>query len=60
MVPSLKVPVGVPSRLAPLSPQIQMTRVSSSSPISSRASRSRPTFQSAFSWYPAYTSICRA
>ncbi len=28
--------------------------------MSSTASSSRPTFQSAFSQYPAYTSICRA
>ena len=33
VVSSLKVPVRVPSMLAPLSPQIQMTRVSSSSPM---------------------------
>ncbi len=44
MVPSLKVPVGVPSRLAPLSPQIQMTTVLSSFPISSIAVSSRPTW----------------
>jgi len=44
MVPSLKVPVGVPSRLAPLSPQIQTTTVLSSSPISSIAASSLPTW----------------
>ncbi len=48
IVPSLNVPVGVPSRLAPLSPQIQTTTVFSSSPISSIESRSRPTWWSAF------------
>ena len=37
-----------------------MTRVLSSSPISSTASSRRPTFQSAFSEKPANTSICRA
>src|SRR3954451_23457823 len=37
-----------------------MTSVSSSSPISSIASRTRPTFQSAFSRKPAKTSIWRA
>ena len=37
-----------------------MTTVFSSSPISSTASSRRPTFQSVFSWNPAYTSICRA
>jgi len=49
MVPSLNEPVGVPSRLAPLSPQIHTTTVFSSSPISSIASSRRPTWWSAFS-----------
>ena len=60
VVNSLNVPERVPSMLAPLSPQIQMIRVSSSSPISSIAASTRPTFQSAFSEYPAYVSIWRA
>jgi len=49
VVSSLKVPESVPSRLAPLSPQIQRMSVLSSSPISSIAASTRPTFQSAFS-----------
>ena len=60
MVISLKEPVSDPSMLAPLSPQIQITRVLSSSPRSSIASITRPTLWSAFSEKPAYTSICRA
>ena len=46
--------------LAPLSPQMKITSVLSRSPISSMASTTRPMFQSAFSEYPAYTSIWRA
>ena len=53
MVISLNEPVMVPSMLAPLSPQIQMTRVFSSSPSSSMASMTRPTLWSAFSENPA-------
>jgi hypothetical protein len=53
IVSSLNDPVIVPSRLAPLSPQIQITRVSSSVPIRSSSSSIRPTLWSAFSWYPA-------
>ncbi len=49
VVSSLNVPESVPSMLAPLSPQIQITSVLSSSPISSIAASRRPTFQSAFS-----------
>ena len=49
VVSSLNVPVSVPSMLAPLSPQIQITTVFSSSPSSSIASMIRPMFQSAFS-----------
>jgi hypothetical protein len=56
----LNEPVTVPSMLAPLSPQIQMITVSSSSPSSSIASITRPALASAFSENPAYTSICRA
>ena len=43
MVSSLNEPVIVPSMLAPLSPQIQMISVLSSSPSSSIASMTRPT-----------------
>ena len=43
IVSSLNEPVTVPSMLAPLSPQIQMTSVLSSSPSSSMASMTRPT-----------------
>ena len=53
IVSSLKEPVTVPSMLAPLSPQIQMTSVLSSSPSSSMASMTRPTLWSAFSEKPA-------
>ena len=53
IVISLNEPVMVPSMLAPLSPQIQMTRVFSSSPSSSIASMTRPTLWSAFSENPA-------
>ena len=60
IVISLNDPVTVPSMLAPLSPQIQMITVSSSSPSSSIASITRPTLWSAFSENPAYTSIWRA
>ena len=60
IVISLNEPVMVPSKLAPLSPQIQTTRVLSSSPSSPIASMTRPTLWSAFSEKPAYTSICRA
>ena len=49
IVSSLNEPVSVPSMLAPLSPQIQMTTVLSSSPSSSIASITRPTLWSAFS-----------
>ena len=49
IVSSLNEPVMVPSMLAPLSPQIQMTTVLSSSPSSSIASITRPTLWSAFS-----------
>ena len=60
IVSSLNEPVTVPSMLAPLSPQIQMITVLSSSPSSSIASITRPTLWSAFSEKPAYTSIWRA
>ncbi len=53
MVSSLNEPVIVPSMLAPLSPQIQMITVLSSSPSSSIASITRPTLWSAFSEKPA-------
>ena len=53
IVISLNEPVIVPSMLAPLSPQIQMISVLSSSPSSSIASMTRPTLWSAFSEYPA-------
>ena len=43
IVSSLNEPVIVPSMLAPLSPQIQMITVLSSSPSSSIASMTRPT-----------------
>ena len=49
MVSSLNEPVSEPSMLAPLSPQIQITNVLSSSPSSSIASITRPTLWSAFS-----------
>ena len=60
IVSSLNEPVIVPSMLAPLSPQIQMITVLSSSPSSAIASITRPTLWSAFSEKPAYTSIWRA
>ena len=52
IVSSLNDPVTVPSILAPLSPQIQMIRVFSSSPSSSIALITRPTLWSAFSEVP--------
>jgi hypothetical protein len=49
IVISLNEPAMVPSMLEPLSPQIQMMSVFSSSPICWMASSSRPTLWSAFS-----------
>ena len=59
IVSSLNDPVTVPSILAPLSPQIQMISVFSSSPSSSIVDHAADVVVGILG-VPAYTSICRA